>query len=481
MVCLTWSGVARRRAGGVAAAAIVAWATLGLSPQAAKADGGSFSGFAEARGLFVSVANASIPAVQGVEATVPFASSKLNSLGQSDSYGSAPYPGAVVANLFDVAGALVPVPVPEYPLQVATAAGDNPKQANFPGISLRAESGATQAAAKATVATDAIGGTSASRVEVLGDGSLQSVGDFTADVVNIGGLMTLSGVTTQAKVVADSFSGKLTRSSLLRISGFRVPAMNLTLPDSLPSSVSAPVPVPGLPQLPPVPLPPLPIEAVGGMTLQDPMLGFADGQFSVTLPFLGYQKYALPTEAVTEALKQLGITVLVTPAHSSTAGVTGSALSLAFTVSAPPDNPLVNQPTDVVLSLGGSTVTADLRPSFGDSGFALPGGGAAVPAGASGGSATDSLLSPGGGVADLAGDPFVGEVAAGVPGVAGAVGLTPASSQQTGRVSTAPNFQPASSSMPEVGNLYLLLVSVAGIVFVSASFLRIRGVRALWD
>lgn len=475
MIYLPGSGRTRSRVASVVAATVVMFAALGLSPMRADA-GGSFAGYAEARGLYVSVVNASIPAVQGVEATVPFTTTTLNSLGQSDSYAAAPYPGAIVANLFDVAGALVPLPVPEYPLQVTTAAGDNPKDADFPGISLHAESGASVASAKATVITDATGLTSTSRVEVLADGSLQSVADFAADVVQLGGLLSLSGVKTQAKAVVDSYSGKLRRSTSMQIARLSVPAMNLTLPAQLPSSVSVPNPVPGLPQPPPVPLPPLPIPIVGGMTLQDPQLGYADGQFSVTLPFLGNQTFALPTQAVTDALKPLGITLLVIPSEASTTGVTGSALSFAFSLPAPPDNPLINSPTHATFSLGRSKVSADLRPSLDDFGFVLP----AIGDSGDFGNVAGSFDHPGSaGVGSLA----PGGLALSGGSSTGAVSDIPPSVPQPSQAVAGPSRQPvllAGSSLPGVTGIYLLLVCVAALAFVSASLLRLTGVRSRW-
>lgn len=62
VVYLTPSLCAWRRVAAVLAATFLVWSVLGLSPQRAGAGGGSFSGYAEARGLYVSVINASIPA-----------------------------------------------------------------------------------------------------------------------------------------------------------------------------------------------------------------------------------------------------------------------------------------------------------------------------------------------------------------------------------------------------------------------------------
>lgn len=480
---MSLTSMRRKPCYGVVVVLVLAATMLAAGGSAPVNAASSFAGYAEARGLTTVVVNASIPAVGGAEVTVPFTTTTLNSLGQSDSYASAPYPGAVVANLFDLAGALVPLPVPEYPLQVVTSAGDDPKDVNFPGVSLHAESGASLAAAKATVVSDPTGLTSRSRVEILADGSMKSSADFSADAVQLGGLVKLHGVKTHVSALADAFSGELTRSSELSIGRISIPALNLRLPEALPPSISVPVPVPGLPQLPPIPLPPLPIPAVGGMQLQDPTIGYTNGQFHLTLPFLGNQVFALPTEVLTQALEPLGISLTVMPAEASTTGVIGSALTIETTLPAPPENPLINSPTFLSVTLGTSRANADLRPSLETEGFVLPG--VDLAGGGAGGSGVDVNGLDGSGL-DRDASPGDFDVASESPGAlppevaeaAGPGSLAGSSDNSVG--SSTFGLKLAGSSLSGLAGIYLLLVSVAVLAFVAANFLRLTGVRSRW-
>ncbi len=145
-------------------AALSAAAVLPLSTASAAAD--SFGASASAHGFDFTYSNDSLPGVQTYELAAPSAGATLNSAGNSQSFASAPYPGDVVANLPSFAGALVPVPVPAYPLYVAALPGDDPKTVSYPGIALRAEAGSTVVQGSGTFGSDGAGGVSTARAEL---------------------------------------------------------------------------------------------------------------------------------------------------------------------------------------------------------------------------------------------------------------------------------------------------------------------------
>ncbi|MBA3743237.1 hypothetical protein [Sporichthya sp.] len=447
---------------------------LGAGPAVAQPqvlpDGPSFNGLAQANAVNVQVSNPSTPIGLAPEGGGPATSAALDSLSQSNAFASFPYPGPVAVNLPSVAGALLPLPIPAYPLYVATQAGDQPTENNAPGIALRAESGEFVSLARAVFGQDASGGVSACRVEQLASGAVHATADTTFKLLQLGPALTLTGVESHAKVIADPVTGKLTRSQSLSFSRLRVPGLAITLPSESPETVPFVNPIPGLPQPPQTPLPPLPIPAVGGLTIEEPDIGLQDGSFVINLPGLGNQKYALPASTVLEGLAAAGITMTVQQPEVSTTGVTAAALTISYLAAAPPENAYFTGASTVTYTLGGSQANVTLDPvqSFGgnaggDAGGVLPGGGL----GAS--PATDGIAADGNAV-DGIGAAFPGSIPAQV--------AQPGSAAQ-GALPTVVITPMSSVTGPDGAGIYLVLVAVGLGGFISASVLRFMGVRSL--
>lgn len=435
------------------------------------ADGPSFNGIAQANAFDVTVSNPSTPIGLAPQGGGPATSAALDSLSQSNAFASFPYPGPVAVNLPSVAGALLPLPIPAYPLFVATQAGDQPRENNAPGIALRAESGEFVSLAKAVFGQDSSGGVSACRVEQLASGAVHATADTTFKALELGPALTLTGFESHAKVVADAVTGKLTRTQSLSFSRLRVPGLAITLPSESPGTVPFVNPIPGLPQPPQPSLPPLPIPAVGGMTIEEPNIGLQDGSFVITLPGLGNQKFALPASTVIDALSASGITMTVQQPEVSTTGVTAAAMTISYIAPAPPENPYFTGASTVTYTLGGSQANVTLDPvqSFGgDVGGVLPG----VGLGAS--PATDGIAADGTAVEGTG----VDGIGAAFPGSIPTQVAQPGSAAQ-GAVPTVVITPMSSVTGPDGSGIYLVLVAVGLGGFISASVLRFMGVRSL--
>lgn len=411
-------------------------ATAGAVPPSLD-DGPSFNGTAFANGVDFTIANASTPIGLVPQFAGPTASASLDSLAQNNAFASFPYPGSTVANLPALSGALVPLPVPAYPFLVATQSGDVPKDVNFPGIALHANSADSLSYAKATVAQDSSGGVSTARVEQQADGDVQSTATTAFKLLDLGPAMSLSAVESRAQVLADAATGELTRTQSLAFGHLAVPGLAVTLPRDL--------------------------GAVGGMVITAPDIAYRDGGFSINLPGLGNQRYELPTATLTEGLAAAGITMTIAGPESSSTGVVAPAITFSYTA-APPANDYFSSPTEVAYTIGGTRANVTLRPAQAfDS--------------ADGTSTTvDSLATDGtepGGVVDLGAIPSTGVVAPG--SAAGGVPIANLVPAPGGAAALAAGSRVARSNFD---GIYLGLVAVAFVAFGAASVLRFMGVRS---
>jgi hypothetical protein len=468
-----------------------------ISAEADSLSGPSFDATANAYGVDAVLSTTSLPLGLNPEGAGPVAQAHLNSLGQSDAFASSPYPGDTAENAPGLANALIPVQiVPEYPLIASTQAGDDPRTVAFPGITLSARSGASLAQATGITGETSTGGTSTARVEQSGDGSVTAEGDANFNGLVLGPELTVSSVESEAKVVADGYSGKLTKTEKLTIGHISVPGLNLTLPTTSPSSLPLLNPIPGLPQPPQITLPTFPVP-LGGTTISAPDLGLEDGQFVIHSPIGGTtQTYAVPTAAVVTALAAAGITLTVQQPQDLTTGIEAGGVTFSYEVAAPPSNPLYNGPTRATFSLGRSIAMVTLNPVQSDStsagdtttGFAT-GRAAPTPSGTS----SPTSLSPATAPAATVG---TGQALAG-PGTTSLPGaLAGSTSSSSGGASTPPQvagtapptvtsaaadaLDLAGDRGPDTGNIYLILVGVAVLALLVGTVFRLRGVRLLW-
>lgn len=458
-------------------------------PSASAEPVSTFSGLASAAGIEVTIANGSIPLFQPqVEASGPTSQAKLDSLGSSVAFSSFPYPGETGATVTGVLSGVFGVPLPAYPLYVTTASPPESKEGGAPGISLSADSQTQQATASALVGAGTTGG--ASRAQVVGpavDGAgLAARAGSSYTGIDVGGVFSIRGAASTASAVYGA-DGKLALASSLRISDISVPGLKVTLPASTPTSVPIPVPIPGIPQLPPITLPGVPLPApFGGATLDAPHLGFEDGYFTTTLPFLGSQKYLVPASSVLPALASAGVQVTyqaATPIRQGTqvVGVIAPNLTFSTTLPAPPSNPGVNGPTTINLQLTRALASISGIASAPGIVGTLPG--------------NPNL----GGIDTVSGSVDDGFTSGTGSGVAPAPGLGLSASEGTGTdrgptlagnsgaATGAPPFTALVGSVVPLSreslDIYLVLVAVAviGLSVVGTGTLRVQGVRKLWN
>jgi len=338
---------------GAAALVLATGAALVSAPPARAADR-SFDAVASAYGINNGISNPSFPLNLVLTGSGPVSSAHLTSVGGSDAFASFPYPGDTLVGAPGLMSGLFGFSFPNYPLYVATSAGDDPRQANYPGITLNSRSDALVSEARALVGTDVSGFDSTSRVAVDGDGGVTSQAETAYKTLQFGDVFTLSGVHSLAKVVADGTSGALTRTSELSIGAITVPGLRIVIPKQTPGTVPLPIPVPGLGQVPPLQFPPMPIPA-GGQTLNAPELGFTDGAFTATLPGQPEgRRYVIPTAPVLKAFAEHGMTVTFQQAADTKHGVVAPAITFATDFPAPPGNPYYNGVTHATYTLGGS-------------------------------------------------------------------------------------------------------------------------------
>lgn len=456
---------------GASVLALGAGAALVIAPPAVAADR-SFDAVASAYGINNGISNPSLPLNLVLTGSGPASSAHLTSFGGSDAFASFPYPGDTFVGLPGLASGVFGVPFPNYPLYVATSAGDEPRSVNFPGIALSSRSDALVAESRALVGADVSGFDSNSRIGVEGDDGVTSRASTVFKTLQFGDYLTLSGVRSLAKVVANGSTGDLTRTSELSIGAINVPGLKIDIPEQTPGTVPLPVPVPGLGQVPPLEFPPMPIPQ-GGTTLGAPNLGFTNGVFTVTAPGQEGQRYAIPSEPVIKAFADQGMTVTFQQAFETRNGIVAPAITFATDFPAPPENPYFNGITHATYTLGGSF--AEVAFDVIDAGTGL------APAG----SGTDSGLGAG---LDAATIP--GAVAPGLlPSTEqAALGLTP--SQVVGQTAgqtmlgTAQRANLVALRSPalvaDTQNIYLAVVAIALTVFVAGTGLRRLGVLRPW-
>jgi hypothetical protein len=436
----------------------------------AHASDASFDAVASAYGINNGISNPSFPVGLVLTGSGPASSAHLTSLGGSDAFASFPYPGDTLVGLPGLASGLFGFSFPNYPLYVATSAGDAPREANFPGIALSSRSDALVTQSRALVGTDVSGFDSNSRVGVAGDGGVTAEASTIFKTLQFGDVFTVSGVRSIAKVVADGTTGKLARTSELSIGAITVPGMKLVIPKQTPGTVPLPVPVPGLGQVPPLTFPPMPFPE-GGKTFEAPAIGFTNGVFTMALPGQPNQQYAIPSEPVIQAFADAGMKVTFQQAYTTKSGVIAPAITFETDFPALPENQYYNGATHATYTLGGSF--AEVAFNVVDD-AAGPG---TVPA------ATDTGSTPAAGI-DAAAIP-----GASAPGLLpstdqAALGVTPSQVAAPAALSTAQraNFVALRSPalVADTKNLYLAVIAVALGVLVVGTGLRRLGVLRPW-
>ncbi|MDP9115701.1 MAG: hypothetical protein M3O28_00230, partial [Actinomycetota bacterium] len=175
------------------------------------ADGGpTFSGTATSDGFDAIISNDSLPLGINPELAGPTTQASLTSLGDSDALAAFPYPGATVAGVPGLAGALFGgLPFPAYPLVVASNSSTRHVTSGAPGISLSAQSQTSSAQGQAVVGTLGNGFTTTSEVSVQSDSSVLAQSSTTLGL-NLLNLVSLSGIQSSASVTADASTGQLT-------------------------------------------------------------------------------------------------------------------------------------------------------------------------------------------------------------------------------------------------------------------------------
>ena len=455
-----WVSKVRGRSGIRAFAALgalgLAFGTAGTG-QAEAGTTPTFQGLASAYGFDATLSNPSIPLGLTLQGAGPVAQASLSPI-KSDAFASFPYPGDTIANLPGVAGAafLNGFPLPPYPLYINSSLGDPDRSSNFPGITLEAHSGRTQADAVAALGTDGFGYTSTADVRLGDDGRPVATARTEITGLRLGGVVEISGMvsTVSVRMAAD---GSLERTSSLSIGRIGVPGLQLTLPHETPSSAPIPVPIPGVPQVGSIPLVPLPIP-LGGTTIAAPDIGFVDGTFTVTLPGIGaLDPVAVPAAPVLDALGALGIEASYQPAVETADGLVGASLRISTRLPAPPENQIANGETVIAYDLGRATA------SLGAPQGARP---AARPSSAP--SSTGSATPVAGGPSTGLGNPAIARPAA------------PATVSEPASVAaplTAGSISFGGFRLPSMTAFYLVFVGIAAAGAASSHLLRLLGVR----
>jgi len=166
-----------------------------------------------------------------------------------------------------------------------------------------------------------------------------------------------------------------------------------------------PVPIPGVPNQPPIPVPAYPYPA-GGQTFHDPDIGIQNGYFTITQVQGGQQQtYQIPTDAALAAFKQAGVTIRFQAPQEIKDGLISGAYIVEYTFAAPPQNGYYNGATKLTQTTAYSIANVDLTPEP-----AAPVGGV--------------VGAPGGGPPPLAGITPAAPVPAGVPATAPTVPST---------------------------------------------------------
>ena len=183
----------------------------------------SFAALASASAVDTTVANDDFPLVPVLEAAGPSAGTSWDSTGQGTAFAADPYPGTTVAELPGTAAGLTGLPVPAYPLFVATTADDAPADYSGPGVELHATcagSGARGCRSASLAGSDPA--TTQARSSVIQPSDDEVVATAFADTADITlpGGVTLSGTHTSATVTVKN--GRLSRRSELTVARLTV-------------------------------------------------------------------------------------------------------------------------------------------------------------------------------------------------------------------------------------------------------------------
>jgi hypothetical protein len=323
---------------------------------------------------------------------------------------------------------------------------------NLPGITLTAQSTPTNSEGTAIGGTGSTGYTATAHVELDSNGDVTASSEATLNDLALGQLVTVSDIDSTASEIFDNSTGKLTHTSSLSIGDISVPGLKIAIPKTTPTQV------PVLGKLPGIPLP------FGGTTIAAPQLGFVDGTFTVSLPFLGGATYALPFGVVAAALKAAGITATFEQPIVDGQSVVSSALVLKDTLPSLPKNLPITGPVPVTLTLGRATASFSGKPLVGEVPPAVSG--ATTPVGADT-SPVGTASAPVTSLPGLGGEP--GAVSAGEP---------PA---QPPQVAGSTYLTARGLDLPDTSGIYLIIVGTAILGTIAAQALRVLGVKIRWN
>lgn len=443
-----------RRVAGLVVATLVF--TAGLSSTRGAVAEVTFDATAAGYGFDLVILNESLPIGLVPQVAGPTAQSALSSLPQSRSFASFPFPGETVVALPGLASGLVSgvVSLPEYPFIADASLGEPPAEVNQPGIGLRVVADEQRSEARADVGSDAIGFVAQSLVQTSGD-RVQAEAETELRGLSLGQLGSISGIRASASATMDS-SGNVELDHSLELAALRFPGLELTIPKETPTQIPLPNPISGFPQLPPIEFPAIPLP-LGGTTLIAPELGFRDGQFFVSLPLLGSASFAVPTEAVLDALAALGIRMSYQAPQETDTSIVGAVLSIETTLPAPPPgNPLgITGESTVRIDLGRVTASISGTPIPDPDVPPLDGGGGGFDA---------SFDSPSFGS---------GEVSFPAPSAGGGA---PVARPAAPELAATPIAIDRGDAMP----LYLLLLAAGIVGTATTQSLRYLGVRHRW-
>jgi hypothetical protein len=346
--------VLRRGAVVITVAAVVAGLGIGGSGSATADIEVAYEAVADATGVNFTLTNPTIPAGIVIEGSGPTAQARLSSLGTSNAFSALPYPGETAANITGVVTALTGVPLPDYPLYVHSENGNESAPANFPGATLAAETSGYRSAARATALSDSVGYFADSVVKEDKDGSVSVKAIAQMNAFDVGGRVTLSGVVSKSTALMDS-SGKVTLSSTMAIGRFVAPALRYTVPAQfcIPTQACQSIPAP-----------------FGGLVLDAPDIGFADGVFYLHLPVAGRQSFPVPAQSVLDAFEAIGVEMTYQAARKTKTSIVAPNFSFRTVLPSPPDNPAFNGPTPVSYTIGTTSASlvgqvTDLGPDLG--------------------------------------------------------------------------------------------------------------------
>jgi hypothetical protein len=438
----------------------------------------SFDASAAAYGFDSTLSNPSIPVGLVIQGAGPTAQTELSSLGVAQSFSAFPYPGDTVANLpGTVSGLFGGLPLPPYPLFVTSKSGQGKQSVSYPGIGLSADTSTVATNAAATVGTTASGFVSDASIRVDA-GTVTATASTELRALLVGNVVQLSGVQSSAEAILQDDGTVKTRSAMT-IGHINVPGLKITIPASTPTQAFLPIPIPGVPQLQPIPLPPVPLP-LAGATITSPDIGLMDGQFFITLPFLGSSKFSLPQSAVVAAFKALGVDLTYQAAQVTAHSVVAPVLTVKTVLPSPPANQFYSGPTPVTVALGRTSASVQGAQTSG-SGAATgnqPGDGGTIGA-SSPGDTAGSASGAGGGLGEAPGSGQVG----GVPGTTSAspVLASPSSSASPALAAPAlPRTVGAAVRTNPLGGLadiYLVIVGIGLVGGLAGAAIRYLGVR----